>query len=569
MEKERRKEGGEAHIPCPHFNITIIARGKVKGNSVMGAAAYQSGDKLYSEYEHEWKSGDHLERIVHKEILLPPNAPERYRDRATLWNAVDAAEEKSTAQTARRIIMALPKELSQEQNIELIRSYCQTSFVDRGMIADFAVHDDEEGNPHAHVLLTMRSLNEHGDWNPKTRTEFVLDENGKRIQTANGKYKRRCVSWDGWNDRGNCELWQHEWEVMQNAALEKAGRTERVDMRSFERQGIELAPTVHLGPAAFALEKKGILTELGDHNRAVKLINALFTAIRNKLKALRNWLTELSEIISDHEKLESPGDYPLLSVLMAYYDLREKERWDWSYGARNKGGINDLKEKASLFSFLRENDIYSLNDFGRLLNATSARVREMESAKKAKEQRIRDIDDILDAVKTLKELNPIREKYDSIYFKTAKEKYGKEHDAELNRIKKANRLLHKLNVTLPINKKTLREESTQLRAEVEAMLPELESVKAELDKQMKIRSHIRKVLPAALTFKDQNGQKRFEDVSEEVQNQEELKALLEASADRAIRRSDDFEEKTPMLTQQQTQEQKAKERQKNWQKGVR
>ncbi|MBQ9212034.1 MAG: MobA/MobL family protein, partial [Clostridia bacterium] len=348
----------------------------------MSAAAYQSGDKLYSEYEHEWKSGDHLERIVHKEILLPTNAPEKYRDRATLWNAVDASETKSTAQTARRIILALPKELTREQNIELIRNYCQTSFVDRGMIADFAVHDDEEGNPHAHVLLTMRSLNAHGEWNPKTRTEFVLDENGERIQTANGKYKRRCVSWDGWNDRGNCEIWRHEWEVMQNAALEKAGRTERVDMQSFERQGIELAPTVHLGPAAFALEKKGIHTELGDHNRAVKLINALFTAIKNKLKALRNWLTELSEIISDQEKLENPGDYPLLSVLMAYYDLREKERWDWNYGARNKGGINDLKEKASVFTFLRENDIYSLNDFGRLLNSTSSKIREMESAKK-------------------------------------------------------------------------------------------------------------------------------------------------------------------------------------------
>ena len=87
------RKGGEAHIPCPHFNITIIVRGKVKGNSVVGAAAYQSGDKLYSEYEHEWKSGDHLEKIIHKEILLPPNAPERYRDRATLWNAVDAAED--------------------------------------------------------------------------------------------------------------------------------------------------------------------------------------------------------------------------------------------------------------------------------------------------------------------------------------------------------------------------------------------------------------------------------------------------------------------------------------------
>ena len=297
----------------------------------------------YSEYEHEWKSGDHLERIIHKEILLPPNAPEKYRDRATLWNAVDASETKTTAQTARRIIMALPKELTQEQNIELIRNYCQTSFVDRGMIADFAVHDDEEGNPHAHVLLTMRSINERGEWNPKTRTEFILDKNGERIQTANGKFKRRCVSWDGWNDRGNCEIWRHEWEVMQNAALEKAGREERIDMRSFERQEIELAPTVHLGPAASALEKKGIHTELGDHNRAVKLINALFTAIKNKLKALKEWLTELTEIISDQQKLESPGDYPLLSVLMAYYDLREKERWDWSYGARNKGGINDLK----------------------------------------------------------------------------------------------------------------------------------------------------------------------------------------------------------------------------------
>ena len=536
----------------------------------MGAAAYQSGDKLYSEYEHEWKTGDHLERIVHKEILLPSNAPEKYRDRATLWNAVDASESKSTAQTARRIIMALPKELTREQNIELICNYCQTSFVDRGMIADFAVHDDEEGNPHAHVLLTMRSLNAHGEWNPKTRTEFVLDENGERIQTANGKYKRRCVSWDGWNDRGNCEIWRHEWEVMQNAALEKAGRTERVDMRSFQRQGIELAPTVHLGPAAFALEKKGIHTELGDHNRAVKLINALFTAIKNKLKALREWLTELTEIISDQEKLESPGDYPLLSVLMAYYDLREKERWDWSYGARNKGGINDLKEKASVFTFLRENDIYSINDFGRLLNSTSSKIRQMESAKKTKEQRIRDIDAIIDAVKKLKELNPIQEKYDSIFFKGAKEKYGKEHESELNQIKKASRLLHKLNVTLPINSKTLRAESAQLRAEVESMLPELESVKAELDKQMKIRSHVRKVLPEALAFTNQNGQKRFEDVSEEVQNQEELKALLEASAERAIRRSDDFEGKNPVFTQQkneqQTQEQQTKERQKNWQK---
>ena len=546
----------------------------MKGNSAVGAAAYQSGDKIYSEYEHEWKSGDHLERIVHKEILLPPNAPKRYRDRATLWNAVDASETKATAQTARRIIMALPKELTQEQNIELIRNYCQTSFVDRGMIADFAVHDDNEGNPHAHVLLTMRSINEQGEWNPKTRTEFILDENGERIQTANGKFKRRCVSWDGWNDRGNCEIWRHEWEVMQNAALEKAGREERIDMRSFERQGIELVPTVHLGPAASALEKKGIHTELGDHNRAVKLINALFTAIKDKLKALKEWLTELTDIISDQQKLISSGDYPLLSVLMAYYDLREKERWNWSNGARNKGGINDLKEKAAVLSFMKDHDIYSIKDFARLLNAASGKVRELESDKKAKEKRIRDIDAILDAVKTLKELNPIREKYNGIHFTKSKEKYRQEHADELARIDKANRLLHKLNVTLPINSKTLRAESAQLRAEVETMLPELENVKVELDEQMKIRSHVRKVLPEALTFRSKDGQKRYEDVAEEVQNQQELRELLDHTAETAIRRSEEIEQGNPTPSQIQADDQpiknqQTKERQQSWQKGDR
>ena len=541
----------------------------MKGNSAIGAAAYQSGEKIYSEYEHEWKSGDHLERIIHKEILLPPNAPEKFRDRATLWNAVDASETKTTAQTARRIIMALPKELTQEQNIELIRNYCQTSFVDRGMIADFAVHDDNEGNPHAHVLLTMRSINEQGEWNPKTRTEFILDENGERIQTANGKFKRRCVSWDGWNDRGNCEIWRHEWEVMQNAALEKAGREERIDMRSFERQGIELVPTVHLGPAASALEKKGIHTELGDHNRIVKAVNALLIAIKNKLKALLEWLAELTEVINDQQKLTSPGDYPLLEVLMAYYDLREKERRDWKYPARNKAGINDLKEKAAVLCFMKDHDIYSIKDFARLLNATSGKVRELESDKKAKEKRIRDIDAILDAVKTLKELNPIREKYNGIHFAKSKEKYRQEHADELARIDKAIKLLHKLNVTLPINSKTLSAESAQLRAEVEAMLPELESVKAELDEQMKIRSHVRKVLPEALTFTNQSGQKRFEDVSEDVQNQQELRELLDHTAETTIRRSEELEQQNTAHIQPQTQEQQTEKQKKKQERGGR
>ena len=105
-------------MPCPHFNIRIESRAKAE--SVVAAAAYQSGEKLFSEYDGQWKSGDHLERFVFKDILLPPNAPRAYADRQTLWNAVDASETKDNAQTARRFIITLPKELSIEDNLSLI-----------------------------------------------------------------------------------------------------------------------------------------------------------------------------------------------------------------------------------------------------------------------------------------------------------------------------------------------------------------------------------------------------------------------------------------------------------------
>ena len=311
----------------------------------MAAAAYQSGERLFSEYDGQWKSGDHLERIVHKDILLPPNAPREYADRLTLWNAVDASETKDNAQTARRFIITLPKELSIEENIQLIRDYCQKQFVNRGMIVDLAVHFDnkEPPNPHAHILCTMRSMNEQGQWNDKTKTAYALDENGNRIMGKNGKWKRIRMDTVDWNDQKYCEIWRHEWEVMQNAALEEAGRTERVDMRSYERQGIETAPQVHLGPAAFALEKKGIRTELRNHNNAVKIINALFNAIKRKLKSLTGWMKELHEVIADHEKIENPSAFPLYEVLFAYYDLRKKERRDWNIYAQNKAGAKDLQ----------------------------------------------------------------------------------------------------------------------------------------------------------------------------------------------------------------------------------
>ena len=523
----------------------------------MSAAAYQSGEKLFSEYDGQWKSGDHHGRIVFKDILLPPNAPKAYTDRQTLWNDVDASESKENAQTARRFIITLPKELSIEENIRLIRDYCQKQFVDRGMIADIAVHfgDKEPPNPHAHILCTMRSMNEHGEWNDKTKTAYALDENGNRIMGKNGKWKRIRIDTVDWNDRKYCEIWRHEWETQQNAALEKAGRTERVDMRSFKRQGLETAPQVHLGPAAFALEKKGIRTDLGEHNKAVKIINGLFAAIKRALKTFAEWLREINEVISDHEKIDDPSSFPLYEVLFAYYDLRKKERWHWNIYAQNKAGAKDLQTLSRTIIFLQEHNINTINDLAMLMTKTSDRIEELNAAKKKKEQRIRDIDAIMEADKTIHELGPILEKYNGIFFKDAKEKYRQKHADEIEKVKTAQWLLNKLKVTQPINKKALKAESSRLRGEVESMLPELETVKADMDQLKIFRSQVRKVLPEALTVTYEDGKKSFQDMSEEIHNKNELRKLMEESAERAIRHA---EEQRRIQQEQQYRQQKEK-----------
>lgn len=433
-----------------------------------------------------------------------------------------------------------------EQNIALIRQYCQTSFVDKGMIADIAVHHSmPDGNPHAHILLTMRAMDEHGQWLAKSKNTYALDAKGNRIIGRNGKPKRIKINTVDWDDRGNCERWRHEWEVQQNMALEEAGRPERIDMRSYERQGIEMAPQKHLGPAASVLEKQGIRTSLGDHNSAVRMINSLFTAIKRKLTAINNWLKELTETISAHEKIENPYDYPITDVLMAYVDLRQKEREGWSHGAQSKSHIRDMSEMLIACRFLQDHGIETIHDFGAMLNSTNQSLADMKSAVKAKEKRIRDIDAIIDAVKTMRDLGPVLEKYSSIRFKTSREKYFREHGEEIDKVKKAEWLLKKLKVQLPIDAKALRRESKKLRGEVESLLPQLEDMKAEMDQLTRIRSHIRKVMPDVLAVRDAEGRRTYEDYAEQQSNQHDLDALLEQTADQAIANDPTSEESQP------------------------
>ena len=273
---------GVMPIPCPHFKITIVKRSQ--GQSAVAGAAYQSGERLFSEYDQRTKFYNKKKELVHAEIMLPSYAPPGYADRATLWNAVEAVENQWNSQLARRIVLAFPVEVPKEQYLKMIREFCQEQFVSKGMIADFAIHDKGDGNPHAHILLTLRAMDEHGKWLPKARKVYDLDENGERIQLPSGNWKCHKENTVDWNDQKYAEVWRHSWEVVTNRYLEAAGRPERVDLRSFERQGVQQIPTVHLGSAAHQMEKRGVETFLGNLNRDIQAANSLMRELHRRGK---------------------------------------------------------------------------------------------------------------------------------------------------------------------------------------------------------------------------------------------------------------------------------------------
>ena len=280
-------------MPCPHNEISIVQRSHRQ--SAVAAAAYQSGEKLFCEYDQEVKHYPEKRGIVHNEILLPANAPLEYTDRNTLWNAAEAVEKQWNSQLARRWVLSIPREIPPDQYAALVRDFCRQQFVSKGMCVDFAIHDKGDGNPHAHVMLTMRAMDERGKWLPKSRKVYELDKNGERIKLPSGRWKSHKEDTVDWNDRKYGEIWRHEWEVIQNRYLEANNRPERVDLRSYERQGLDIIPTVHEGAAVRQMEKRGIQTNIGNLNREIKAANSLMKSIRQLIKNLKGWIAELSE----------------------------------------------------------------------------------------------------------------------------------------------------------------------------------------------------------------------------------------------------------------------------------
>jgi len=483
-------------MTCPHYDIAIVQRSK--GKSVVAAAAYQSGQSLFSEYDKKRKSYAEKHGIVHTEIMLPPNAPQEYADRETLWNAVEKVEKNWNSQLARRFIMALPVELSREEQIRLMEEYCQKQFVSKGMIADIAIHDKGDGNPHAHVLLTLRPMDKDGRWMDKSHKVTLSDAEGNPILDANGNPKTQKINVVDWNDQKYGEIWRHEWEIIQNQYLEKAGRNERVDLRSFERQGKEDAPQIHLGPEATAMERRGERTILGDWNREIKRLNNLRRAILEAIKSLKEWLNDIGEKIRREAMIEKPEDQNLADVLACYMEIRKDERADWSKAGQNKGQIHDLKRIAHSIAYLRENDIATVAAFKQKLDEINERSNELRSAIRNNDKKIGDIDSLIDAIDTVKRTETVHQKYETIHWKSRKEKYREEHADELKAYARAIRIVNANQDKLPINRKAMRNEQKELQKLNEELTAELESIKAETEELKQVKYYVQQAVPEEL-----------------------------------------------------------------------
>ena len=280
-----------------HLCCKVISRGQ--GRSATAAAAYRAAERIYDrrtgiEHDYTRKQG-----VLHSEIALPEHAPERWLDRSTLWNEVEATERRADAQLARETVFAVPHELSREQQVEFCREAVRELYVSRGMVCDWAMHDaDGDGhNVHCHVLSSLRSCDESGFLAKSVNVYTVRNADGEERKAATAEFRElrehgwekvykyrlgneyreltasQADGWDGckrvsknavqearylndWNDPGNVERWRAEFCDLQNAALERAGSAARVDHRSYEARGIDREPTVHEGPAVRAMESR-------------------------------------------------------------------------------------------------------------------------------------------------------------------------------------------------------------------------------------------------------------------------------------------------------------------------
>ena len=474
---------------------------------------------MFSEYDQRTKNYAYkAHEVLAKGILLPSHAPKEYADRQALWNAVENSEKQWNAQFARGFIIALPRELPKEQYEPLIREFCQQQFVSKGMIADYAIHDKGDGNPHAHIMLTMRAMDEQGKWLPKARKIYDLDEDGNRIKLPSGSYKSHKENTMDWNDPGKAEIWRKAWTDLVNLYLERAERPERIDLRSYARQGKDEAPTIHLGPAVSHLEQKGIQTEIGNYNRAIKEHNRLLKRVKELLFSVSKWLKEKKVALQKLTEPEKPQP-TIYDFVIRFVELRKQGRADWSRKSKETAGVNDLKFMASVFSWMTEHNVRTLDDFQRFIEEKKAAFSELNAANRG----IRRMQTALKHIAAFEKNQPVYLQ-SKRGFDFVKKKYAEAHKDEIAAYVKAVKYL-KANGIQATDKDKLIRELKDLEAQRTKMSDVLENQDIDPDLIGRIQYCIKTVMEAEevpehrMTIEEQLRQVTQQRVREtEVQN---------------------------------------------------
>ena len=464
-----------------HLNVTQIKRSK--GQSAIAAAAYRSGEKLYSEYYGETSDYTNKGGVICSEILLPDHAPREYADRQTLWNAVENAEHGKNAQLAYSFDIALQNEFSLDENIALARQFLLDHFVSRGMVVDFSIHvpDTEPGgisNPHFHVMAPIRPIEANGKWGMKQCRVYELDEDENRLLDADGNYVFNAVPTTDWGSPETLEYWREQWAAMCNGKFEEKGLPQRIDHRSYERQGVDILPTIHEGPSVRQMEAKGIRTDKGEFNRWIKATNSVIRDIKKKIVALLDWLKEVKE------ELAKPQTPDLFALLQAYFNQR-------NFGAYSqRAKANNLKEYSQLCQYLLDHgitDITTLEAHVSDLRATTDSLKKKLDTQTAELKLLRKIPEYFADYKRLK---PVFDGLQKIKFTKAREKYKADHAADLKRFYEARRIISQKFPDGKFDRKALEAEYAELEQQHDATYSEFKAIRAESQTLWKIKSHI-------------------------------------------------------------------------------
>gem|GEM_PF-1288287 len=361
-----------------HFSGQIMSRLSKTGGSKspLAVAAYRSGDKLVDEIDNQ---SFYYKREVKPDttILAPSHAPEWVFDRERLWNEVNKIEKNYNAQFAREFNIALPVELSDEQQKALTLEFCQEAFVNKGMVADIAIHRDDERNPHFHVLLTVRPFNEDGSWGAKARRDYQLDQNGNHILDKHGKKTFVKFETTDWNQKDVFNRWRQLWSEKANVYLKNNGFHDPLSHLSHEARGIEQLPTIHEGFTARKMVLEGKESDRVAINQEIKKHNQYVTHIQRfkEQKRMVEREQKLYRKFSPSEKKQLSDIARELKFFVNYKTVSERKRqlqnWKQSiqFTVTNDSKLRQLSRVDKEEALLQQADNILLTESERFIKA--------------------------------------------------------------------------------------------------------------------------------------------------------------------------------------------------------